>query len=244
MASKDIDPENKKIDADVVVGGLEIELKAKHVADINREIETHRRVVRQGSKAQWYCTADPDDQRVQAFASFLRSWRMNSHRSQTEAAAECGMTQPQWSSLESGSIEPLPKKVFEIERAFGMDPGDLSFFLGYGPRGGDDRELFTQVAEKLDRLYIHGAWAVEEVMERDTNAIEVQKFLEDVEKVGLDVIAALTTVCDNLYRTMNFAVQHAMPKVFRMKQSEMYNLKRIISLNSQLDNGTDEDAPF
>lgn len=56
----------------------------------------------------------------------------------------------------------------------------------------------------------------------------------------LDVIAALTTVCDNLYRTMNVAVQHAMPKVFRMKQAEMYNLKRIISLNSQVE----DDVPF
>lgn len=175
-----------------------------------------------------------------SFADMIRNDRNGHHWTQTEAAAECGMTQPQWSSLENGEIEPLPNKVFELERAMGREPGEYSRHLGYSPHGGDDRELFTQVAEKLDRLYIHGAWAVEEVMERDTNAIEVQKFLEDVEKVGLDVIAALTTVCDNLYRTMNVAVQHAMPKVFRMKQAEMYNLKRIISLNSQVE----DDVPF
>lgn len=201
------------------------------------------RMVRSGSKAQWYCAADESDERIKNFSEALRRWRLSRPWSQTEAAEMCHVTQPQWSNLESGQIEPLPRKVFEIERELGMDPGDLSRHLGYLPHGGDDRELFTQVAEKLDHLLIHGNWAVEEVMERDSYPIEVQKFLENVEKVGLDVIAALATVSSELVNTMNYAVEQAMPKVFRMKQAEMKNLKRIITV-SQDPNRPDDDDPF
>lgn len=201
------------------------------------------RATRQGSKAQWYCAADISDERVQKFAAAIRQARALKQWNQTQAAEACGMSQPQWSNLEAGLIEPLPRKVFELERTLGLQPGELSAHLGYSAHGGDDRELFTQVAEKLDHLYIHGAWAVEEVMDRDSNPNEVQKFLEDIDKVGPDMIAALATVAQNLLDTMNAAVDYAMPKVFRMRQAEMKKLRRIISVHEPEPTPFDDD-PF
>lgn len=220
-----------KFSPDAVIDGVEVEFKVHRRTGAN-DITPAARVIRRGSKSQWYCTANPEDSRVKAFANSIRQDRIGHHWNQTEAAMECGMTQPQWSSLENGEIEPLPNKVFELERAMGREPGEYSRHLGYSPHGGDDRELFTQVAEKLDDLLIHGAWAVEEVLDRDMNATEVQKFLEDAEVIGLDVIAALAKISNNLIEELNKAVSEAMPKVFLMKQAQMKNLSsRLISLH-------------
>jgi transcriptional regulator with XRE-family HTH domain len=252
MTSEPSTPKQNSPQPDAVIDGVDVEFKVMRGPLPNLEGQIVRRVVRQGSKAQWYCTADPNDQRVKKFAEKLLEIRKAHHWSQTEAAKECGMTQPQWSSLETGAIEPLPKKIFEIERACGMDPGDFSTLLGYAPRGGDDRELFTQVAEKLDYMLVIGNWAVEAVLEFDSNATDLQKFLEDAEKVGIDVIAALAKLSNELLTTLNQAVDEAMPKVFRMKQAEMKNLSaRLISLGD-LPNGTrvtepsidDDEPPF
>jgi transcriptional regulator with XRE-family HTH domain len=234
-------PENMRFDHVMEIDGKQVFVEFKtfpHRVDpeaarlkLEEMLDYTPRVFRRGSKSQWYCSAEPNDARVKAFASMVRQDRIGHHWNQTEAAIECGMTQPQWSSLENGEIEPLPNKVFELERAMGREPGDYSRHLGYSPHGGDDRELFTKVAEKLDDLLVHGAWAVEEVLERDTNPTQVQKFLEDAELIGLDVIAALAKISNNLIDELNKAVSEAMPKVFLMKQAQMKHLSsRLTSL--------------
>lgn len=183
------------------------------------------------SRAQWFCAADPHSARMLAFAKTLITARTAKGWSQTEAAERCSMTQSQWSNLETAQIEPLPAKVRQMEVALELSPGALSRHLGYLPAGAGDRELLTQAAEKLDDLLVIGGWAVEEVLDRDMNGDQVQKFLHDAEAIGLDVIAALAKVSGNLLATLNVAVTEAMPKVFQMKQAEMSKLSdRLISL--------------
>jgi ribosome-binding protein aMBF1 (putative translation factor) len=244
MSSEQDKPSEEYKEATEKLGRLMLELDQKKKPGDSAPDHDVRRPTRQGSKAQWYCAAEEGDERVEKFAAAVRKARSAKGWNQTQAADACGMSQPQWSNLESCAIEPLPRKVYELERVLGFDPGGLSVHLGYSPHGGDDRELMTTVAEKLDGLLVHGAWAVEEVLVRNTNPIEVQKFLEDAERIGLDVIAALAKVSNDLIETLNLAVDHAMPQVFRMKQAEMKNLRRIISVQETQPYLGDDEEPF
>ena len=71
------------------------------------------------------------DYQVVEFCNKLREERNRLHFSQTKCAQLVGITQPQWSALESCEYEPMPSLVFEIEKKFGLDAGELSLTLGY-----------------------------------------------------------------------------------------------------------------
>lgn len=58
----------------------------------------------------------------------LRTARVQAGLSQTALGAECGISQPQISRIESGCVTPEPREVRLLARALEMDPADL----GYG----------------------------------------------------------------------------------------------------------------
>lgn len=230
MSSTPNTPDVPKFSPDVVVDEVEFEIKARRGRP-PKVGPNAPKGTRKVSKAQWFCSADPEDPRVSAFAVALRKLRLQKDWSQTEAGEKCGMTQTLISNLETAQIEPLPAKVFEIEMAFGVERGTLSRHLGYSPGQPDLRATIERVAEELDDLLVFGRLAVEDVLFRDKNAVEVQMFLDLTEKVGLDVIAALAKVSNDLVEMLNTAVDHAMPKALRMKMAEMRKLKRIITVS-------------
>jgi transcriptional regulator with XRE-family HTH domain len=54
-------------------------------------------------------------------------------RSQTWLAGELGVSQSAVSQWINGDTEPLPQRVWSIERVCGVEPGTLSRLLGYVP---------------------------------------------------------------------------------------------------------------
>jgi transcriptional regulator with XRE-family HTH domain len=228
---------NKDHTPDLIVDGVEYEVKVTRGRPAAVGPNASPRVIRRSSasRAQWFCAANPDSPRMADFAREIRRVRLARDWSQAEAAEKCSMNQSHWSNLETAQIEPLPEKVFELERNLGVKPGTLSRHLGYSPATSNDRELFTLVAEKLEYLHAHGAWAVEEVLKFDNDDGNVQNFLNDAEVIGIDVIAALAKLSNDLLSELNKAVDEAMPKLFRMKQAEMKNLSsRLISLTENV----------
>jgi transcriptional regulator with XRE-family HTH domain len=228
--------------ADLVIDGKPFDIKLTGIQGLekhqrNMEI-VQREVIRQlgplarhGSKAQWYCSVDESDERAKKFAQAVKLARTEKGWNQAECARKLSISQPQFSTLESGTIEPLPSKVFEIEKMFELQPGVLSSIFGYYPHGGETREVILNTAEKLDYLVVMGEYAIEQVLMEDRGASLVEDFIKDSEDVGLDAIAAIAKVSNKLLKAVNTAVSQALPKVFEMKQAEMSNLSsRIISL--------------
>jgi ribosome-binding protein aMBF1 (putative translation factor) len=239
--------------ADLIIDGEPFEYKStaipafeKHARDVEivqKEITRQLgHLVRHGSKAQWYCSVDESDVRAKKFARAVKLARTEKGWNQAECAKKLSISQPQFSTLESGTIEPLPSKVFEIEKMFGLKPGAMSSIFGYYPHGGEVREVILQTAEKLDNLVVMGEYAIEQVLMEDRGASLVEDFIKDAEDVGLDAIAAIAKVSNKLLKAVNTAVSEALPKVFAMKQAEMSNLSsRIISL---IDNAAVEEWDY
>lgn len=59
-------------------------------------------------------------------------------RPQQWLANELGVSQSAISQWIKAQTEPLPPRVFEIERVLGVEPGTLSRLLGYRPDDGAD----------------------------------------------------------------------------------------------------------
>lgn len=92
------------------------------------------------SKSAIMTMANPFDPRIVAFATALHTARWLKKINQTELSTLLGISQPQYSMIETGSREPVPALVFDIEKHLGCEPGALSRFLGYIPcnEGGSD----------------------------------------------------------------------------------------------------------
>lgn len=186
------------------------------------------------SKAQWFCAANPDSPRMDAFARAIRGVRIERGWSQAEAAEKCSMLQSHWSNMETAQIEPLPEKVFELEKILQVEPGQLSRHLGYAPAHTSDRELFTQVLEKLDVLYNSGSASVAAVLEEwgsvDFNVGMLHDFIRDTEEVGLDVLNTLERLSHLVMQELEVATRQALPKAYALKANETQKLAERISL--------------
>jgi transcriptional regulator with XRE-family HTH domain len=229
------DSNNEDFTPDLVVDGVEYELKARRgrpPAVGPNATKVVRRV--SASKAQWFCAANPDSPRMDAFARAVRRARIERGWSQAEASEHCLMLQSHWSNLETAQIEPLPEKVFELEKNLKVEPGHLSRHLGYSPGIANDRELFTQVLEKLDALYMAGMSSVGAVMEEwvsvDLNVGLLNDFIRDTEEVGLDVLNTLERMSGLVMRELEQATRVAMPKAYALKANETKKLAERISL--------------
>ncbi len=233
MSTKRPNSAPKQPTPDLVVDGKEYEIKVaafpgRHVPDGSEpDFSIAIRPSRQGSKAQWYCAADKDDKRIRLFSTHLKIARMAKEWNQTEAAQRCAMTQPQWSNLENGLIEPLPWKVFEIERAFEAAPGAFSSNLGYGPQGGDTRDLITRTSKKIEDILVHGEWAAEEVMDRGKNPGEVDAFFETIDDIGVENLLRLGGRMQRMLNLIDHVLADVMPKILKMKEAEVNRLKSL-----------------
>lgn len=228
-------PGNPRSRPDLLVNGIEFEIKEKRgrpPAVGPNAPKTVRRV--SASKAQWFCAADPDSPRMDAFARAIRAARIECGWSQAEAAKNCSMLQSHWSNLETAQIEPLPEKVFELEKSLKVEPGHLSRHLGYSPGISDDRELFTQVLEKLDALYRSGISGTAAVLEEwgdiDFNVRMLNDFIRETETVGLDVLNTLERLSRLVMHELEQATREVMPRAYALKANETKKLAERISL--------------
>lgn len=67
------------------------------------------------------------------FADALRGRRAEANLSQGELGAAIGVSGSAVGNWERGEDEPSRANVAALERALGLEPGDLSRHLGYGP---------------------------------------------------------------------------------------------------------------
>lgn len=87
-----------------------------------------------GSDSAWAIIQGQSDDGVAAFHAALREAFEASGLTQAELIRESGVAQGVVHRLVTGSnAEPEPRTVFKIERALGLQPGDLSHHLGYRP---------------------------------------------------------------------------------------------------------------
>lgn len=69
----------------------------------------------------------------QAFAGQLRGHRATAGLSQAELGSLIGVTGSAIGNWERGEDEPNRDNVYALERALGLDSGELSRLLGYAP---------------------------------------------------------------------------------------------------------------
>lgn len=84
-------------------------------------------------RSHWGFQPQPNDPRIKNFTEALLKHRKSHGMNQIQIAALLEISQPQYSALENGKIEPAPHKIFEIEHKLNVDPGYFSKFLGYLP---------------------------------------------------------------------------------------------------------------
>lgn len=74
-------------------------------------------------------------ERLQSFGKAVAEAMLASGLRQVDLAASLGAGQATISEWKRGVVEPSPDRVFALERALGVAPGDLSVYLGYLPSG-------------------------------------------------------------------------------------------------------------
>lgn len=100
-------------------------------------------------RSHWGFQPQPNDPRIKNFTEALLKHRKSHGMNQIEIAALLEISQPQYSALENGKIEPAPHKIFEIENKLNLHPGYFSKFLGYLPN--DDTKSPDQQIEHIMR---------------------------------------------------------------------------------------------
>jgi transcriptional regulator with XRE-family HTH domain len=141
------------------------------------------------SKSSSFVDPHPDDaERVREFAAALRAIReAKAHGpdgerwTQVEVARRFNVSQPRWSQLEQGKLEPTPRMVWRLERVFGVSPGSLSQILGYVPTAVRKNDTAERLEAEFKMLLTSGR-KIQQSFKDGTGSISV--FVQWFEKVN------------------------------------------------------------
>jgi transcriptional regulator with XRE-family HTH domain len=157
------------------------------------------------SKSTWFVNAEEGDPRVALFGQQVRKARIHrlkgnveplgldefdakTHWSQEAVAERLGVSQPRWSQLERGKLEPVPQFVWRIEEDFGTVPGSFSQYLGYSPSGKNVKSAFEFAEFELERLKREAPAIRKELQSKDYSLANCYQWLEMTNLLDLGVI--------------------------------------------------------